>query len=262
MANGEQLRADFGVDDVSRIPLTPAVARKAILKCFEEKDQWTRRDLVSAIENRHLKAGGYRGTQATSSVVKRALGDLRADGLVRCVSKGLWRSVSDADPSGAVVVDNVEDEDDAGEDAPVLDVQEEVGDGDECVYLYYNPNDLRLANAEERDTWECKIGCTMGRVDERILGQGVRTALSHNPIIGLVIRTSDARALEGIIHRSLRLANSEIADAGAEWFMTSPERLKAWYGNFSEAIRHLIDDSKALKTATPVATQLTNEASD
>jgi hypothetical protein len=178
------------------------------------------------------------------------------------VSKGIWRSISDAESSAPAEVDNLEDDDGTGEDASALDVREEIGDGDESVYLYYNPNDFRLANAEGRDIWECKIGCTTVRVDERILGQGVRTALSHNPIIGLVIRTNDARALEGIIHRSLRLANSEIADAGAEWFMTSPERLKAWYGNFSGAIRHLIHDGEALKTTTPVATQITSETSD
>jgi hypothetical protein len=33
----------------------------------------------------------------------------------------------------------------------------------------------------------------MGAVDVRILGQGVRTALSHSPVVALVIRTDDAQ---------------------------------------------------------------------
>ena len=41
-------------------------------------------------------------------------------------------------------------------------------------------NDRRLAELEGRDVWECKIGRTSSRdAIQRILGQGIRTALSR-----------------------------------------------------------------------------------
>lgn len=62
----------------------------------------------------------------------------------------------------------------------VIRPEKEVGDGPQCVYLYFNPNDRRLAELEGRDVWECKIGRTSSRdAIQRILGQGIRTSLSH-----------------------------------------------------------------------------------
>jgi hypothetical protein len=120
-----------------------------------------------------------------------------------------------------------------------LDAEETIGQGDESVYLYYNPNDRRLAQLERRGTWECKIGYTAGRANTRLLGQGIRTALSHAPALALVIRSDDGRTLETVLHQSLRLVDSAIVDAGREWFMTSPDRGKLWYAAYMEALEHL-----------------------
>jgi hypothetical protein len=228
---------------VSRVPLTALVARRAILKCFEEQDQWNRQELAATVEARHLKAGGYRGIQPTVQVVKKVLGDLREEGLVQPVSKGIWRYIENSDSSTVgsapkeAVHDDVSVEDD--EEPSGIQIEEEIGTGQESVYLYYNPNDLRLAINEKRDTWECKIGHTVGGVAVRILGQGARTALSHSPVVALVIRTDDARTLEAVLHRSLRLADSTIIDASPEWFMTSPNRVKAWYTSYMAAVDRL-----------------------
>lgn len=243
MSDAKQRETSGGDQSASRLPLTGLIARRAILKCFEEQDQWTRQELAKTVEARHLKAGGYLGNQPTVQVVKKILGELRAEGLVMPVSKGIWRYVEDSDPSTVgltfteAVPDDVSVEDD--EEPGGLQINEEIGTGRESVYLYYNPNDFRLAQAEERSTWECKIGHTVGAVNVRILGQGVRTALSHSPVIALVIHTDDARALESVLHRSLRLADSTIADASPEWFMTSPDRVKAWYSAYMASVDHL-----------------------
>lgn len=229
----------------SRVPLTGLVARRLVLKCFEEKDQWARQDLANAVENLHIQAGGLPGSQPAVIVVKKVLGELRAEGLVQPVSKGLWRYVADPDSSDGTA-DSTEEA--AGEvlleeDEEVgLQATESIGEGSESVYLYYNPNDKRLAQLEGRSTWECKIGQTGTAVSGRILGQGVRTALSHSPIIELVIRTDDARTLESMLHRSLRLVDAAIVDAGSEWFMTSPERVKAWYFAYTHSLRQLRGD--------------------
>lgn len=36
--------------------------------------------------------------------------------------------------------------------------EKEIGDGEDYVYVYYSPNDKKLATFEGRDRWECKIG--------------------------------------------------------------------------------------------------------
>lgn len=227
----------------SRVPLTPLVARRLILDCFEKLDQWTRLDLAHTIEERHRREGGYPGAQPVVAVVKKVLGELRAEGLVQPVSKGLWRYVAeseqiDADtetagPDGEVAAD---DQDDGSS----LEIQEQIGTGSEAVYVYFNPNDRRLAELEQRDMWECKVGYTAVAVDLRVLGQGARTALSHVPVVGLVIRTDDARTLENVLHRSLRLADRAVVDTpGTEWFMTSPARIKAWYFLYRASLEHL-----------------------
>ena len=126
---------------------------------------------------------------------------------------------------------------------PIIRPDKEVGAGSECVYLYFNPNDRRLAELEGRDVWECKIGRTGSRdAIQRILGQGIRTALSRLPTVGLVLRAEDSAALESALHSSLRLVGAEVPDSpGNEWFITSPARVEAWYESFQNslaAIRH------------------------
>jgi hypothetical protein len=110
--------------------------------------------------------------------------------------------------------------------------------GIECVYLYFNPNDRRLAELEGRDAWECKIGGTSGGdPSRRILGQGVSTALSRLPTLGLVLWTLDSAALESTLHSSLRLVGAEVPDSlGSEWFITSPGRIEVWYLSFQNAL--------------------------
>jgi hypothetical protein len=135
----------------------------------------------------------------------------------------------DAIPSIDEEVDEIE---------PVIRPEKEVGDGAQCVYLYFNPNDRRLAELEGRDAWECKIGRTSSPdAMQRILGQGIRTSLSRLPTVGLVFRTEDSSALENALHSSLRLVGAEVPDSpGIEWFITSPERVEAWYESFQRAL--------------------------
>ena len=124
---------------------------------------------------------------------------------------------------------------------PAIRPEKEIGNGLECVYLYFNPNDRRLAELEGRDVWECKIGRTSSRdAMQRIWGQGIRTSLSHLPTVGLVFRTDDSSALENALHSSLRLVGAEVPDSpGNEWFITSPARVEAWYESFQSTLATL-----------------------
>jgi hypothetical protein len=124
---------------------------------------------------------------------------------------------------------------------PTIHIEREAGAGLECVYLYFNPNDRRLAELEGRDVWECKIGRTASfDAINRILGQGIRTALSRLPTVSLVLRTDDSAALENALHASLRLVGAEVPDSpGNEWFFTSPARVEVWYASFQTALTEI-----------------------
>ena len=50
------------------------------------------------------------------------------------------------------------------------------------------------------------------------------------PVVGLVIKTDDARSLERAVHAALDAANARVEAAiGREWFATSPAKIKDWF---------------------------------
>jgi len=122
-----------------------------------------------------------------------------------------------------------------------LPIEEEIGEGPEAIYVYFNDNDRRLAELEKRTTWECKIGMAKsGDAVGRILDQGVKTSMSRLPTVGLVIRTHDCRHLEKAIHAALRFVGHHLPDSpGSEWFLTSPAAIKRWYDHFCSAANSL-----------------------
>jgi len=176
-------------------------------------------------------------------MIRRAVADLKNNGSVVAPAHGWlrWRDASTvansiaqevASPPEASVDDGMEDIE------PDLTPEKVNGDGPECVYLYFNPNDRRLAELENRDVWECKIGRTSNcDPSRRILEQGISTSLSHLPILGLIIKTVDSGALEKALHSSLRLVGAEVPDSpGNEWFITSPARVEQWYASYQNAL--------------------------
>lgn len=118
-------------------------------------------------------------------------------------------------------------------------VEKEVGDGDESVYVFFNPNDCKLAQLEGRTKWECKVGKTSAS-DSLARVFSLRTALSHQPVVGLVIKTHDSSAHEKALHSALRLIDAAVADSpGVEWFMTSPACVEKWHRFFEQSLAAL-----------------------
>lgn len=228
------------VQEPSALPFVRPVVRNIIEGLFREKPQWKSSELVDHVVEAHRKSGGSL-VPNPAFTIRRVLQDLRGDGLVTAPGHGWWRwtgvlPVADQDVTGTIA--SSDEAEAADELEPLIRPDKQVGSGSECVYLYFNPNDRRLAELEGRDVWECKIGRTHSSdVTQRILGQGVRTALSRLPTVGLVIRTEDSIALENALHSSLRLVNAEVPDSpGNEWFVTSPARVEAWYAGFQKAL--------------------------
>lgn len=213
-----------------------------------EKVQWKSSDLIEKVVERHRMRGGF-FTSEPAYTIRRAVADLKNNGLIVQPAPGWLRwnevstsagSLTDEIPLSAPVsineiLDDLE---------PSLKPEKVIGNGAESVYLYFNPNDRRLAGLENRDVWECKIGrTTAGDPSRRVLGQGVSTALSHLPILGLVIKTDNSGALENVLHSSLRLASAEVPDSlGEEWFFTSPSRIEKWYASYQSALASISID--------------------
>jgi hypothetical protein len=230
------------------IPLQPVNARKIVLELFNEKPQWSREDLSKEVISRHEKAGGILGIQSPTIVVKKCLSLLRQEGRVSPVVKGVWVSVdpsSKIDTTGAndqseplpttnLISNDLVDTDDEDEEFQTKSEQLTIGQGEEAVYLYFNPNDRELAKFRGSDCWECKIGRTKHLpVDTRIFSQGIKTALSKMPVIGLVILTENCVLTERAIHTALSNLSLEAPDSpGMEWFITNPKRVADWHRSY------------------------------
>lgn len=94
----------------------------------------------------------------------------------------------------------------------------EIGTGDETVYAY------GYRCAPDR----VKIGSCAGDVVARVAAQ-IGTGTPDKPVLWLVIRTHDCRALERVLHGIFRLEGRRVTGAGAEWFTVSPDEVKAAY---------------------------------
>lgn len=237
------------------IPLQPVNARKIVLELFNEKPQWSREDLSKEVISRHEKAGGISGIQSPTIVVKKCLSLLRQEGRVTPVAKGIWISIdpsSKIETSGAndhrdplattnQIADDPIDTEDEDEEFQTKSEQITLGQGEEAVYLYFNPNDRELAQFRGSDCWECKIGRTKHLpVDTRIFSQGIKTALSKMPVIGLVILTENCVLTERAIHTALSNLSLEAPDSpGMEWFITNPKRVSDWYKSYLENLKIL-----------------------
>lgn len=221
------------------VPLTPGVARQLVEELFKKKATWKRSELVKEVQRVHLERAGAPGKQDPFAIVKKALQRLAEDGKIENAHFAHWKwcgSVEDETDTRSDEMNGV-DELDMDELSPNF-IEREIGSGAESVYIYFNPNDRELATLKNLDIWECKVGRT-GVTDPmpRIINQGAKTALSHPPVIGLVIRTHDSVALEKALHAALRTADQEVDDSpGTEWFLTSPERVEAWYDMFQQSI--------------------------
>ncbi len=225
------------------LPFVRPIIRRLTEELFRERSQWKSGELVDRVVQLHSARGGTPPTSSPAISVRRVLKDLRDEGLVTAPGHGWWRWVG-VSPDSPPNTDDVT----ATETPPINDVvddleppiciEKQTGTGVECVYLYFNPNDRRLAELEGRDVWECKIGRTSScDAIHRILEQGIRTALSHLPTVGLVLRTDDSAALERALHAALRLVGAEVPDSpGDEWFVTSPTRIEAWYVSFQQSL--------------------------
>ncbi len=210
------------------IPLTAAIARSLIVKLFQ--GQLVERQVIDdEILRAHLSGGGAKPSRSSGEAVRKALLDMKNEGLAENVSMGHWRIANTGQPSEeqssteiapplGPAEENVEDD-----RLPAVDL--DVGTGVGAVYLYYLPTYRLHAENRGEKSWPCKIGRTDRDPVNRVLSQAA-TALPEKPHIALIVRTSQPLAWESALHgvltlRGLRIENSP----GVEWFLTSPQEV-------------------------------------
>lgn len=234
---------------IKGLPLQGIRARQLIIELLAGKKFWSRADLVKAVVERHEQEGGAIGKQDPTAVVKNALSGLKEEGRVFSPSLGIWAKVGDSSESPDVGGDSAEvsepslettsSDDDLG--LGDLPSEKTIGAGAEAVYLYFNQSDQELAQYKNQEIWPCKIGMTtVLPVTTRIISQGVKTAFSKPPVIGLVILTENAYRMEKSLHHALHMAGAECTESlGSEWFYTNPSRIEDWYKVFFDATSKL-----------------------
>ena len=97
-----------------------------------------------------------------------------------------------------------------------------IGEGPETVYAYgYRCAPDRL-----------KIGMTTSDAVVRIAAQ-INTGTPDKPVLLVEIKTHDCRALERALHGMFRLKRRQVAGAGAEWFVATPDEVLDAYNRLT-----------------------------
>ncbi len=224
--------------NAASIPLQPLLARRLILKLFDEKNTWQRSELSKRMMKDHTDAGNVLGTQDPLSVAKKTLDYLQDAGYVATDGRGNWRRLKND------FIEKIESENTNDFEIQVrkntadkihVDNRTVLGQGVGSVYLYYYESEKELALLKGKTTWQCKIGRASGSATERVMSQA-KTSRSKPPVIALEILTDYPAYLEKIIHNSLKMVDrhleDESGDVGIEWFDTNPEQLILWFKGY------------------------------
>ena len=233
--------------------LTPSLAKEMVIEFFGGKTA-QRKEFIEKLFQVHTERGGKSTPIDTiNNAFKTAIDDLREEGFADNPSRGYWRiyldpiareqqlepespqssespTQSDSDqqssePTQAYKTKRNTSEDNTG----VVDVGKTIGNGEDCVYVYYYPICREYAELKGQSVFACKIGNTTTTAIERVQSQLNESTFQY-PEIGLTIRTNNRQTLEDLIHKTLKLHGKELTTAhGKEWFITSPAEVERIY---------------------------------
>jgi hypothetical protein len=215
------------------LPLTPTTSMSLIKQHFCGKDA-KRIDMINVIDDTHKKLGGVTDGCNIVANVKIALQTLETKGeAMKLPVKGFWR-IFTVEQQSAHEENNYAT--DIGPTLPIHDAEDDddipyetIGNGKECVYLYWFPLYEEIAKLKGNTSWRCKLGRSAGNPTNRIYEQ-CGTGMPELPIIGLIIKTENSTKLERLMHDILKYRNKHIGDTiGKEWFMTSPNEVLSIY---------------------------------
>ena len=196
-------------------PLTKGIAKQLICELYAGKGPYPISEIREAVKQHHEEHGGSQARGKLSTLISRAITDLRGAGQANSETIGFWEIYIDSE------VDNGED----------IHYRKTIGSGNSSVYLYYFPIFRQQAKSRGEFVWKCKIGKTQGEPQERVDQQNnPRTGIPEEPVIALVIKTDNPDSLESAIHTILTARGKHVEEApGTEWFLTNPDEVEEIY---------------------------------
>ena len=208
--------------DYTGLKLTPNIFKEILVELFDGK-QFDRQDAINAVKKFFVEHGGVLENKDYVAVFKKAAAKLKECGMANNRGYGIW-AISYNEETVEIV-------------APAQNVQEtytadkELGDGQCAVYVYYYDAYRKLAEMQNSDVWECKVGRTDRDPIQRVFSQA-GTCYPELPHLALIIRCENSATLESVLHSILRYKNRWLEDApGSEWFLTSPEEVEYIYNS-------------------------------
>lgn len=131
------------------------------------------------------------------------------------------------------------------------------GTGPETVYIYYYKSYKLLAEINGLAYWPCKIGLSVSKVSDRLRQQ--QEAMPESPIVPFVIKTTNCKELEILLHVSCAPFNESrrwptmpktakrYSAGGTEWYLVNPMEIydiAEKYGQLKKGAKAAIDEFK------------------
>ena len=216
------------MENVTGLPLTPALIRGYLLDMMEPEEVYGRNELREAVAQWHLDLGGVPATGDSTSQIKKALADMKKAGLVENPIIGKYRLVENSDIPAEKDLEEI-----AQDEAEVS-----TGEGSQAVYGWYLPAYRELADLKGESRFAMKIGKTEQDVMKRATTHA--GTAPEQPIIGFLLKDDDAAFWEGQLHSWLTRNGYHRKEAiGDEWFDTNPEELRCIYEQIAAAFQPL-----------------------
>ena len=201
------------------LKLIPSLFASILIELFDGKI-FERQTAIDKVREYHLNAGGIlEQDRDYVAVFKAAAQVLKNNGLTN-QGYGVWRLNYKKQDSEIVKQKKT---------VIKYDVDEEIGNGDSAVYVYYYDIYKKYAEINGKNFFECKIGRTDKAPIQRIIDQ-TGTCYPEKPHIALIIYCENSKSLESALHRVLQYGGKKVEESpGNEWFITSPEEIKEIY---------------------------------
>lgn len=206
------------------VELTPCVFQELLIELFDGK-RFSRRSAIDAITTYHVKEGGTLRKKSYIGTFKKATQRLQESG-IKNIGYGMWQLTY----TKKTIEDINQDIDCPSCSRKIeLSSDKEIGTGKNSVYIYYYETYKKIAELQNKNIWECKIGRSDTNPISRIIEQA-STGYPEFPHIAMIIHCDDSSTLEKAFHNVLKIKNRWLSNApGTEWYLTSPEELEKIY---------------------------------
>lgn len=239
VGQGVMTDPDTGEYVYKDMPLMPAIIGELAAFLFVGKTE--RRDAIAeAAVKYHADHGGAPSRSNTLFQAKKGLNTLEKQGRVfQTKGYGLWRFPK-REPVDLSEPETIAETDSEDKELPyTIDIERQVGQGSQRVYVYSYPVHRELAELKGEDSWPIKIGRSGFFLQERVKEQ-IGTATPEWPVVHLAIHTDSAKNLEHMLHLWLIEDGRQVEGPGIEWFDASPNRVMsllqhAFPGRFNDA---------------------------